>query len=146
LKILLGRIFFGLAFAVAGLWVARVCLLAIRARRAWQEEGVVVDGEIVGFEERADTDVTERRKLFAPIVAFRTAEGAPMRFTSSVASRPNPYTIGQTIAVRYKRLTPAVADLDSAATSLMVVIVTGVMAIVFLGISILPIILKPPGH
>jgi len=145
LKILLGRILFGLAFAAAGLWMARVCLLAIRVRRAWQEEGVVVDGEIVGFEEKADTDITERRKLFAPIVTFRTAEGAPMRFTSSVSNRPNPYTVGQTIAVRYKRLTPAVADLDSAATSLMAVIVTGVMAIVFLGVSILPIILKPPG-
>lgn len=144
MKILIGRILFGLAFGGAGLWLARVCVIAIRARQSWKEEGVVVDGEIVGFEERKDTDIAERRPLFAPIVTFQTREGAPMRFTSSVAQRPNPYTVGQKIAVRYKRLTPAVADLDSAAKSLMVVVVTGVMAIVFLGISLLPIFLEPP--
>jgi hypothetical protein len=144
LKILIGRILFALAFAVAGLWLAKMSVLAFRMRQTWRREGVVVDGEIVGFEERADTDITERRKLFAPIVTFRTVEGAPMRFTSSVASRPNPYTVGQSVRVRYMRLTPARADLDSAAGSLFVPLATAVMAIVFLGASLLPILLKPP--
>jgi len=146
LKILIGRILFGLAFAVAGLWLARVSILAFRMRQTWKREGEVVDGEIVGFEERADTDITDRRKLFAPIVTFRTAEGAPMRFTSSVANRPNPYTVGQSIRVRYMRLTPAQADLDAATGSFFVPLATAVMAIVFLGVSLLPIVLKPPAR
>lgn len=144
MKILLGRIFFGLAFAAAGLWMARMSLFAFRRLREWKSEGVVVEGEIVDFEEQADTDPSERRKLFAPVVTFRTVEGAPIRFTSSVARRPNPYVVGQKIAVRYMHLTPAEADLDSATASLLPVVATAVMAIVFLGISLLPVFLSPP--
>jgi hypothetical protein len=143
-KVLIGRILFGLAFAAAGLWVARVSVIAFLARRRWREEGVVVDGEIVGFEERADTDIRDRRPLFAPIVSFKTAEGVPIRFVSARAERPNPYTVGQKVPVRYKRLTPAEADLDAVTSGLFVVVATAVMAIVFLGISLLPIFLPPP--
>lgn len=143
-KVLIGRILFGLAFAAAGLWMARVSLFAFARLRRWKEEGVVAEGQIVGFEERSDTNPSDRRKLFAPIVEFRTAEGAPFRFTSSVANRPNPYTVGQKIAVRYLRLTPAEADLDSASSSLLLPLASAVMAIVFLGVALLPILLPAP--
>ena len=144
MKIVIGRILFGLLWAAAALWMARVCLAAIRARRAWREEGVVVDGEIVGFEERKDTNPSDRRPLFAPIVTFKTMEGAPMRFTSSRAERPNPYTVGQTIAVRYKRLTPTVADLDAATKSVMLIVVPAVLGIVALGVVLLTILMPMP--
>jgi hypothetical protein len=143
-KIVLGRAFFGLAFAAAGLWVARVSVLAFQARRRWRSEGVVVDGRIVAFEERADTDPSDRRKLFAPVVDFKTMEGAPFRFVSSRAERPNPYTVGQTVPVRYMRLEPAKADLDAATGSLLVPLATAVMAIVFLGVALLPLLLPAP--
>ena len=143
-KVLVGRILFGLAFAAAGLWMARLSVFAFGRRKRWKEEGIVAEGRIVGFEERSDTDASDRRKLFAPIVEFRTVEGAPIRFTSSTANRPNPYTEGQTIAVRYMRLSPQDADLDRETGSLLIPLATAFMAIVFLGVALLPILLPPP--
>ena len=143
-KVLIGRILFGLAFAAAGLWVARISALAFGARRRWKTEGVVADGEILGFEERRDTDPQDHRPLFAPIVQFRPGGGSPIRFVSSQAQRPNPYTVGQIVPVRYMPLEPAKADLDSAAGSLLVPLATAVMAIVFLAIALLPVLLPAP--
>ena len=77
------RILLGLAFGAAGLWCARLSILAWRRREEWKRGGVVVSGEIVGFEERSSNDAADQRKLFAPIVTFKTAEGHPGRFTSS---------------------------------------------------------------
>ena len=144
-EILIGRILFGLAFAAAGLWMARVSLMAFGLRRRWKSEGVLVDGEIVGFEERKDTNLSDRRVLYAPIVVFRRREGGePIRFVSARAERPNPYTVGQTVPVRYMPLEPAKADLDAAAGSLFVPLATAVMAIVFLGVALLPLLLPAP--
>jgi hypothetical protein len=140
------RILFGLAFAAAGLWCARTAVLAWKRREEWKRGGVVVSGEVVGFEERSSNDATDRRPLFAPVVTFRTAEGHAGRFTSSQSVRPNPYTIGQQLPVRYMALNPSDADLDSATGSLLTFLALVTFAVVFLAVSLLPILMPMPAR
>lgn len=140
------RVLFGLAFAGAGLWCARMSVVAWRRRQDWKRGGVVVTGEVIGFEERSDTNASDRRPLFAPIVTFRSAEGYAGRFTSSQAVRPNPYTVGQKVAVRYMRSSPADADLDSATGSLLTFGALVTFAVVFLAVSLLPVFMPMPAR
>jgi Protein of unknown function (DUF3592) len=140
------RIVLGLAFASAGLWMARLTILAWRRRAAWKTGGIVVQGEVLGFEERKSSDASDLRPYFCPIVAFHTAEGRAGRFTSSEAVRPNPYTIGQKVSVRYMASNPADADLDSAAGSLLPIVAFATLAVVFLGVSLLPIVMPMPAR
>jgi Protein of unknown function (DUF3592) len=140
------RILFGLAFASAGLWCARSAVLAWRRRQDWKRGGVIVTGEVVGFEEKSSTDASDRRPLFAPIVTFRTAEGHAGRFTSSEAVRPNPYQIGQQVPVRYMVSNPSDADLDSATESLLAFGALVTFAVVFLAVSLLPILMPMPAR
>ena len=140
------RILFGLAFAGAGLWCARMSVLAWRRRQDWKRAGVVVTGEVVSFEERSSTNASDRRPLFAPVVTFRTADGHPGRFTSSQALRPNPYTIGQQVPVRYMSSNPSDADLDSATGSLLTFGALVTFAVVFLAVSLLPVFLPMPAR
>ena len=138
------RILFGLAFAAAGLWCARMAVMAWNRRSAWRREGVVVDGEIVGFEEVASNDPKDRRPTFAPVVTFQTAEGHPGRFTSARSNRPNPYTVGQPVAVRYKALLPSEAELDSVTGSLFVFFALATMAVAFLAVAVVPAVMPMP--
>jgi hypothetical protein len=140
------RILFGLAFAAAGLWCARMAVLAWRRREEWKSGGVVVSGEVVGFEERSSNDASDRRPLFAPIVTFKSAQGHPGRFTSSQAVRPNPYTVGQKVPVRYMSSNPSDADLDAATGSLLTFGALVTFAVVFLAISLLPIFMPMPAR
>ncbi len=90
LKIVVLRGILFLLFAAAGLWMTTLALLAVQRRVEWKRDGVSVEGEVVGFEERASTDASDVRPLFAPIIAFRVAGGDARRFMSAVAVRPNP--------------------------------------------------------
>jgi len=145
-KVVLGRVIFGLLFGAASLWTARLSILAIQRRSEWIRDGLVVEGEIVGFEERADTDPSERRPLYAPVVSFERAGGQTSRFTSSRAVRPNPYSVGQKIPVRYLKSRPLEADLDSVTGSLLAIVVLLTFTIVCLGVAILPIVLPAPAR
>lgn len=144
LKIVVLRGILFLLFAAAGLAMARLAVLAWRRRLDWKREGVVVEGEIVGFEETSSTDPSDVRKLFAPIVEFRIGGGEERRFTSGTALRPNPYHEGQKIAVRYMRSDPSDADLDGNTGGLLSIAALLTFAIVFLGASLLPIFLPAP--
>ena len=90
------RILFGLAFAAAGLWCARMAVMAWNRRSAWRREGVVVDGEIVGFEEVASNDPKDRRPTFAPVVfifvALATMAAAFLAVAVLPAVMPMPVT------------------------------------------------------
>ena len=144
-KIIVGRAILGLLFAGAGVWMLRVAYLAMRRRLEWKEGGVVVDGEVVGFEEvRQISNRINQRALIAPVLKFTASDGLERRFTSGQAFYPNPYTVGQKLAVRYMRLLPADAEVDSASTGWFAVIAATLMGIVFLGVSLLPVFLPMP--
>ena len=142
--ILLGRIGFSLAFAIAGLYVLRAAIAVWRNNRRWKTEGVVVEGEIIAFKSESFSGDVARNSFEMPIVKFKIDNGAVMRFTSAHGERPNPYTIGQKIAVRYLPSDPNVAELDAVAGSWFTFIVLVFAGIVALGVATLPIILKPP--
>jgi hypothetical protein len=143
-KLLLGRLGFSLAFGAMGLYLLRVAGLMFAAKRELRQRGVVVEGEIVGFEETSPSGDPAYRKVWAPIVKFRTAEGMPVQFTSAVSQRPNPYTKGQRLAVRYLPENPPGADLDSVSRSWATFLIVVFMMLVSLAVASLPWILPPP--
>jgi hypothetical protein len=134
-----------LLFGGAGLWMIREAVRAAERRARWEREGVVVEGEIIRFKEEASTDPSDQRPLYAPVVTFRHADGKMREFTSATSNRPNPYTVGQRIAVRYiGGGLPGEAELDSAARSVLSVVVLITLAVVFLGCALLPILMPMP--
>jgi hypothetical protein len=99
--------------------------LAFNRRRHWQEEGVTVEGEVVGFVERPRSTTEARREendepevpMHSPIVAYHSADGRMHRLTSSAVQRHGTWTIGQKLPVRYRRSVPGDADLETMAMS-----------------------------
>ena len=100
--------------------------------------------QVVGFEERASTDTSDQRPRFAPIVAFRVAGGDARRFTSATAVRPNPWVLGQKVPVRYMGTDPNDVDLEEVTRGLLPILALMTLAIVFLGVSLLPIFMPAP--
>jgi len=143
-KILLGRIGFSAAFALTGLYLLRVARVVFLAKREMRRRGITVEGQIVGFEVTSPSGDPAYRKVFAPIVKFRTAEGVPVQFTSAIARRPNPYVEGQRVPVRYLPEDPSGADLEAASRSWATFVILIVMMIVAFTVASLPILLKPP--
>jgi hypothetical protein len=143
-KLLLARLIFSGLFFMTGVYLVNVARQLIARARVWRARGVLAEGTIIGFDVRSPTNEPARVKLFAPIVTFVTAEGTHVRFTSSRSERPNPYTKGQQVTVRYLPEDPNGAELDAVSRSWMSLIVVVIMATVALAISALPFILPPP--
>jgi len=142
--LLLARWGFSLAFGLAGLYLVYVFIRLIIGRRGWKKRAVRVEGTIVGFEEEHFSGDRAGHPLFAPLVTFTAPNGESIEFKSSRSERPNPYTVGQKVAVRYLPENPDGADLESVASGWFSLIVIFVMAVVALTISTLPFILPPP--
>jgi hypothetical protein len=141
--LLLARFGFSLAFGLAGLYLVSVAIRLIIRQRDWKLRSVGAEGTIIGFAEESPTGDRAGYPLFAPLVTFTTASGESVEFTSSRSERPNPYTVGQRVAVRYLPEDASNADLESVASGWMPLIVVLVMAAVALTISALPFILPP---
>jgi hypothetical protein len=142
--LLLARWGFSLAFGLAGLYLVSVAIRLIIRQRDWKKRAVRAEGTIVGFAEETQTGDRAGHPLFAPLVTFTAPNGESIEFKSSRSERPNPYTVGQKVAVRYLPEDPDGADLESVASGWMSLIVVLVMAAVALTISTLPFILPPP--
>ena len=137
------RVLFSAAFALAGLYLLRVIGALWKRQRDYRKRGLLADGEIVGFEERSPSDYASRGHTYAPKVRFRTRDGAPVEFTSDRALRPNPYTVGQTLRVRYLPEDPLGADVDEVRSGWMMLIILTFMSLVALTIAVLPFVLPP---
>jgi hypothetical protein len=142
--LLLARSGFSLLFGLVGLYLVSVAIRLIARMRDWKARAVRAEGTIVGFEEERPTGDRAGHPLFAPLVAFTAANGEAIEFKSSRSERPNPYTVGQRVAVCYLPEDPNGADLESVAAGWMSLVVVLVMAAVTLTISTLPFILPPP--
>jgi hypothetical protein len=75
---------------------------------------------------------------------FTAANSQSIEFKSSRSERPNPYTIGQQVAVHYLPEDPNSADLESVGAGWMSLVVVLVMTIVAFTVASLPFILPPP--
>jgi hypothetical protein len=142
--LLLARWGFSLAFGTTGLYLVSVAIRLIIRQRDWKKRAVGAEGTITGFAEETPTGDRAGHPLFAPYVTFTTANGESIEFKSSRSERPNPYTVGQKVAVRYLPEDPNGADLESVASGWFALIVVLVMGAVALTIATLPFILPPP--
>jgi hypothetical protein len=138
------RVGFSALFGAAGLWALSMTRAVLAARRRWARDGIVADGTVVAFATRKSTSHPGYRDLYAPVVKFTTRDGAPIRFTSSRAERPNPYVVGQAVRVRYLARDPKGADLDSVTSSWFIPFALAVMAVACLLVASLPWLLGPP--
>lgn len=103
--------------AVAGLVGALFLWDAWKTRSLAGEwaRGVIVQGEVIGLLARrvpgprvvADPPIT-------PVVAYRTPQGEPGQFESSLGLYPSPYRLGDKVSVRYRAGGDPVAELDAA--------------------------------
>jgi hypothetical protein len=141
--LLLARWGFSLLFGLTGLYLVSVAIRLIIRMHDWKARAVRAEGTIVGFDEETSGQ-RAGYPLFAPLVTFTAANGESIQFTSSRAERPNPYTVGQRVAVRYLPEDPGSADLESVAAGWMSLIVVFIMSVVALTIATLPFILPPP--
>lgn len=141
---LLARWGFSLLFGLTGFYLVSVAIRLIIRMRDWKARAVRAEGTIVGFEEESPTGQRAGHPLFAPLVTFATASGEPIEFKSSRSERPNPYTVGQRVAVRYLPEDPSSADLESVSSGWMTLILMLVMTVVALTVASLPFILPPP--
>jgi len=142
--LLLARLGFSLLFGLTGLYLVTVAIRLIIRMRDWKARAVRAEGTIVGFEEERFSGDRAGHPLFAPLVTFTTANGQSIEFKSSRSERPNPYTVGQQVAVRYLPEDPNSADLESAGAGRLTLIVVLIMSVVAFTIASLPFILPPP--
>ena len=138
---------FTLLFGAAGLWMARIAVLAARRRSEWRRDGSLAEGEIVDFQKESSTDPSDTRPLFAPIVTYRHRDGQIRRFTSGTSRRQNPFVLGQRITVRYLGAgLQGDAEIDSETASLLPVIALWTLSVVFVGCALLPILMPMPAR
>ncbi|MEA2328194.1 MAG: hypothetical protein QOE68_3153 [Thermoanaerobaculia bacterium] len=142
--LLLARWGFSLLFGLTGLYLVSVAVRLIIRQRDWKRRALSAEGTIIGFEEESPSGQRAGYPLFAPLVTFTAPNGEPIEFKSSRSERPNPYTVGQRVAVRFLPEDPDSADLESVAAGWMSLIVVIVMTVVAFTVASLPFILPPP--
>src|SRR5882757_6225215 len=99
--LLLARWGFSLAFGLVGLYLVSVAIRLIARMRDWKARAIRAEGTIIGFEEETRTGERAGHPLYAPLVTFTTASGESIDFKSARSERPNPYSVGQRVAVCY---------------------------------------------
>ena len=120
-------------------WTARK---AVARRRLWLDQGILVDGEIVDFEEQYRIGTKSGRVPVAPVVSYRTTgSGSEVkRFTSAEATFPNPFVLAQRVSVRYMANDPRLAELDAVVRGWWSIVVVGALAAVCLVLALIPVI------
>jgi len=146
MQLLLMRIGFSLLFGGAGLYLANAARTAYGLHSRWKSEGILTEGRIVDFEKTTGTMTGSRdySPFFKPVVVFAMKDGSEARFTSLTANRPNPYTVGQRVSVRYIPADSRFMDLDESASALWPLIALVFASMVCLAIASLPWVLGPP--
>jgi hypothetical protein len=74
---------------------------------------------------------TSGSTTYAPVVRYRTNDGTTRDFTSSVASNPPSYKIGDPVPVVYPPLNPRQADVDSWTSRWLLTLLCGGLALGF---------------
>jgi hypothetical protein len=141
MMVYLGRLVFMLVFASAGVFLSWATKKAMARRRAWLVDGVVVEGEVVGFKEYPRARRSSGRIPVAPVVTFREAGGGgeTRRFTSAEASWPNPFVVGQPVRVRYRPGDPRSVELEDVVRSWRLILAVGTLALACLLASVVPL-------
>ena len=136
------RFLFALVLGGVAAFLGWATRKAMARRRLWLDDGVVVDGEIVGFKEQPRIGTVAGRAPVAPIVSYRTTGLDPevRRFTSASATFPNPFVLAQRVSVRYLANDPGSAELDAAVRSWWPILVLGTLAAACAVVALIPIV------
>ena len=138
---ILARLLFALFFGAAAAFLMWATRQAITRRGLWMTNGVVVNGEVVGFKEEPRAATRAGRVPVAPIIAYRTGAGVePRRFTSAEAHFPNPFVLGQQVRVRYMTDEGRPAELDEVARSWRFILAVGALATACLIVALIPLV------
>jgi hypothetical protein len=122
-------------FSLAAVGLAVLARSAFGKTRNWREQGVTVEGEVIGFVERelpgreSLEARDEREPKFSPVLSFTAVDGIAHRVTASAAEPRGAYTVGQKLLVRYLPDAPDKADLESMAVSNMPGLALSILAV-----------------
>jgi hypothetical protein len=136
------RFLVALLMGGAGAFLAWATRKAMARRRVWLDDGVVVEGEIVGFKEQHRAGTKAGRVPVAPIVSYRATgpEAEVRRFTSAEASFPNTFVLAQRVRVRYLPHDPRSAELDAVARGWWPILALGTLSAACLVVALIPIV------
>jgi hypothetical protein len=138
------RIGWSLIWGGAGLYLANAVRLAWAERTRFRRDGVLTDGEIVDFKTDSGimTGSRDYMPFYKPVVVFRNRDGEQVRFISSTGNRPNPYTVGQRLPVRYIPGDSTFMDLEVSASAWWPIAALVFASAVCLVVSTLPWVLS----
>jgi hypothetical protein len=142
----IARFLFALLFGGLAVFLGWATRKALARRRLWLDHGVLVDGEIVDFEEQFRVGTKAGRVPVAPVVSYRTTGPDPevRRFTSAEATFPNPFVLAQRVSVRYMANEPGSAELDVVVRGWWSILMVGTLAAVCLVVALIPLIWSRP--
>ena len=98
-----------LVFTACGVGLLLAALRKLARRREFIAASATVRGEVVGFAEVREGV----QPSYFPEIAFRTADGHPIKFQSQLGSERPDLAVGDTVRVRYHTGQPNEAELDS---------------------------------
>jgi hypothetical protein len=104
------RLLFKLAFLAAGICLLVYCYHRVQETKASIRNGVTTQAVVIRLQ------AVHGRKsgtTYAPVFTFMTEDGHPYTMTSSTASNPPSYKVGQVATVYYPHGQPQLAKLDS---------------------------------
>lgn len=113
------------------LWLAWGQFSDSRQRLA---DGLVVTGEVVGFDDKYDYDDGET--TYYPQIRFTPSLGGSVTFTSSTGGRKSAYDIGEKVEVLYNAKAPEKATLKSFSSLYVSTLIFAILGTAFLAIGV----------
>ena len=123
------------AWLICGLGtLATGCGFAVY-RSVWLYRSVPTKGIVTSVSEAASEQ--DQTVNYAPTFTFKAEDGRAYSVTSGVASNPPSFAVGQEVQVRYTKINPESAEIDSFWQLWLVSVVCGGLGIFFAGIGYL---------
>jgi len=97
------------------------------------ENGVTTTGTVIAMKEKKG----RVGYVYRPVVSFQTVDNRTIRLTSSGASYPPKYRVGEQVEVIYDPQEPENAKIKSFESLWLGVVISGAIGLGFLGFSVL---------
>lgn len=125
-------------FAVIGSLLLAAALYLYQDKQAFFKKAEVVQGTVTELlRSRSDKSI-----MYRPVVEFETKSGKKAEFTSSVASNPASYNVGEKVEVLYDPVNPAKADINGFSALYLGPLILGIIGTVFILISFISILFR----
>ncbi len=132
----------GLIFSIVGICLLIGDLFAYRSTAEFLNNSEKTTGIVTGLKQRRSSGSRSSSTLYAPVVKYKTVGAGEFEFTSSTASSPPAYSIGESVEVMYDKRDPASAEINSFFSLWLAVSVLTFLGVVFSGIGTLLLRIK----